>query len=599
MIRNVFIIFYIFFMILNLQAETSNTIIEINDAKKLLTSGKQVYFLEDSTKKLTFEDVLKPENQAKFEKSDKDILNLGLPKNPFWIRINIKNNTDEKIYMQLGESGIWYIDFYKNGKLLNQTGCLRDFSTRMVNSNLFIFDLNVKKIEDVSVLYFRIESKNHLRVPVYIGTPESIFSMNHYNDLLYAMSFGFILIMIAYHIFLLIMTKDKGYLYYVLTFSILLFSYTTIYGNYLFELLNNKFLNAHWLSINNLWFLWMYLYLDSVLSLKKDYPVLFRIIKYQAFFQLILAVLMFVEPYWGSLICYGTANIFHLSVVVILSYLSIKGSISARLILVGASSFLISIIIYIFYSLNILPSNMITNNILIFGNIIEILFSSLALSNKINTYRKEKEKAQEEVIFQAKENQRILSEQNILLENTVKEKTSDLVASYNKLEKIAITDMLTGLYNRRYFNRAAEIEFKNSIREKKYFSLIMFDLDNFKNINDTYGHPIGDEVLIASAKAVFSVVKRPGDVIARYGGEEIIVLLVNTNLAGTKKVAEDIRCEIEQVQVSIPGIKISASFGVYSSVPKIEESFEEYVKYADDGLYKAKQSGKNRVCFIE
>lgn len=597
--RTVFIIFYFLFMIINLQAETSTAVIEINDSKKLYTLGKQLYFLEDSMNKLSFEDILKSENQVKFERSDKDILNLGLPKNPFWIRINIKNNTDEKIYMQLGESGIWYIDFFKNGQLVNQTGSLRDFSTRMVNSNLFIFDLNIKKNENVSVLYFRIESNNHLRVPVYAGTPESIFSMNHYNDLLYAMSFGFIIIMIAYHIFLLIMTKDIGYLYYVLTFTTLLFSYTTIYGNYLFEFFNNKFLNEHWLSINNLWFLWMYLYLDSILRLKKDYPVFFRIIKYQALFQLLLAVLMFVEPYWSSLICYGTANIFHLSVVVILAYLSFKGNISARLVLVGASSFLISVVIYIFYSINILPSNIITDNVLIFGNIIEILFSSLALSNKINTFRKEKEKAQLEVIFQANENQRILSEQNALLEKTVKEKTSDLVASYNKLEKISITDSLTGLFNRRHFNSAAEIEFKNSSREKKYFSIVMMDIDNFKKINDTYGHPVGDEVLIACAKAVLKVVKRPGDVIARYGGEEFIVLLINTNLAGTKKVAEDIRGEIEQVQVSIPGIKISASFGVYSSIPANEESFENYVKTADEGLYTAKQNGKNRVCCIE
>jgi diguanylate cyclase len=586
-------------MIIYLQAESSKSIIEINDAKKLLSSGTQVYFFEDTTKKLTFGDVLKPENQARFEKSDKDILNLGLPKNPFWIRIHIKNNTDEKIYMQLGESGIFFIDFYKNGHLINQTGSLRDFSTRMVNSNLFIFDLDIKKNENVSELYFRIDSNTHLRVPVFIGTLESIYSMNHYNDLLYAMSFGFILIMIAYHIFLLIMTRDKGYLYYVLTFTILLFSYTTIYGNYLYEFLNIKFLNAHWLSINNIWFLWMYLYLDSVLRLKKNYPVLFRIIKYQAFFQLILAVLMFIEPYWSSLICYGTANIFHISVVVILSYLSLKGNISARLILVGASSFLISIIIYIFYSFNILPSNIITNNILIFGNIVEILFSSLALSNKINSLRREKEKAQEEAIFQANENRRILSEQNTLLENIVKEKTSDLLASYNKMEKIAITDSLTGLFNRRHFNSVAEMEFKNSIRGKKYFSLIMMDLDNFKKINDTYGHPVGDEVLIASAKVILSVIKRPGDVIARYGGEEFIVLLVSTNLAGTKKVAEDMRSEIEQIQVSIPEIKITASFGVYSSVPTIGESFEMYVKVADEGLYTAKQSGRNQVCGIE
>lgn len=150
------------------------------------------------------------------------------------------------------------------------------------------------------------------------------------------------------------------------------------------------------------------------------------------------------------------------------------------------------------------------------------------------------------------------------------------------------TDGLTGVANRKYLDsRLTEM-----IKNQKPFSIIMLDIDHFKKVNDTYGHPAGDEVLKQFAKAISKTV-RPGDLVARYGGEEFAVICLDAMHA--LQVAERIRKTIEAnpIQTGAGAIKITASLGVARWGK--EDTVEGLVKRADDFLYKAKQEGRNRV----
>ncbi len=159
-----------------------------------------------------------------------------------------------------------------------------------------------------------------------------------------------------------------------------------------------------------------------------------------------------------------------------------------------------------------------------------------------------------------------------------------------KLEVMAYYDKLTQIYNRAKFRNILEEFINFSNRYKTPLSLIYFDLDHFKDINDTYGHEKGDFVLKEAVKVVKKHL-RESDIIGRWGGEEFLILLPNTDKKGALKVAENIRKAIEKH--SFDGLKLTISFGVTEF--NFNESIDEFIDRADMALYKAKKSGRNRV----
>jgi diguanylate cyclase (GGDEF)-like protein len=167
---------------------------------------------------------------------------------------------------------------------------------------------------------------------------------------------------------------------------------------------------------------------------------------------------------------------------------------------------------------------------------------------------------------------------------------------YEILEKRAVTDELTGLYNKRNFLMRLDEVFADSIRHNKLFSLLIGDLDYFKKINDEYGHITGDRVLKAAAM-IIKETARKSDIVARYGGEEFAVIIPETDIDGGKAAAERIRQALERTKVPGPTslIDISISFGI-ASFPKDGRNTQEIIGKADKALYKAKKEGRNRVC---
>jgi len=171
------------------------------------------------------------------------------------------------------------------------------------------------------------------------------------------------------------------------------------------------------------------------------------------------------------------------------------------------------------------------------------------------------------------------------------------------LLSLATVDPLTKLYNRRFIVSFAETEVKEALRYKRPLSIILLDIDNFKGVNDTYGHPVGDEVI----KMVADVLKteiRETDKAGRYGGEEFIIILPNTPAENALEVAERVRKAIEsrKVPVETEGekieLKVTASIGV-SSLGTHGNTFFELLQAADIALYKAKKEGKNQVQILE
>jgi diguanylate cyclase (GGDEF)-like protein/PAS domain S-box-containing protein len=171
--------------------------------------------------------------------------------------------------------------------------------------------------------------------------------------------------------------------------------------------------------------------------------------------------------------------------------------------------------------------------------------------------------------------------------------------SNKKLKELTVIDSLTGIANRRKFDEYLESEWLRLAREKAPLSLILCDIDCFKLYNDTYGHQSGDRCLQQVAQAIKKTIKRPADLTARYGGEELAVILPNTTPEGAAKVAQDICQQIQELQ--IPHLKstvdsyVTISLGVAGCIPEHDSSAEDLLAQADRNLYKAKETGRNRV----
>ncbi|QGQ98539.1 diguanylate cyclase [Paenibacillus psychroresistens] len=170
------------------------------------------------------------------------------------------------------------------------------------------------------------------------------------------------------------------------------------------------------------------------------------------------------------------------------------------------------------------------------------------------------------------------------------------------LQQLSSIDGLTSIANRRYFDENLEREWRRAIRKKTELSLIMIDIDYFKSFNDTYGHLSGDECIKTVAQVLNSSVNRPGDLAARFGGEEFIVLLPDTELEGAMKVARSIRATVEALQIvhagSLINDYVTVSLGVATISPGVEQTAKELVYAADQVLYEAKQNGRNRISAV-
>lgn len=189
--------------------------------------------------------------------------------------------------------------------------------------------------------------------------------------------------------------------------------------------------------------------------------------------------------------------------------------------------------------------------------------------------------------------------------NTVRDITErkraeeQLREAYHAVEALALTDGLTGLANRRRFDQYLASEWRRGMRDHQPLSVLMIDADMFKAYNDTYGHTRGDSCLKQIAEAAMDVVGRPGDLVARFGGEEFVVVLPNTESEGAVQVAHEI-CEALRGRRlphsgSTAGI-VTVSVGCATLVPQFGKHAPDVVEMADRALYKAKHSGRNQVC---
>ncbi len=414
----------------------ADTITISNQQPLRLAVYGQMEYLLDPSDSLQLADVLA---KGTFRKIDKQIPNFAITTDVLWLRFTVANRTSEP-YLKID---ITYpildeIDFFYPGQdgqyKMIASGDLRPFNERPYNHQNFVFDLNVPA-GGVQTYLLRIQSKEPILVPSYIGTEREILGKLNKDDLFLALYIGVILVMFCYNIFIFFTTKDWSYFYYIFYIATVGFTQICLQGfGYRYWWHDSIFLTAQsvqWGGV--LSGIGVLAFVKNFLHVKSRSPIInkvfwFFIFAYTAVIPLCLA---------GQLsVAYGVIDLLAISVVVfILVYGIIRARRErlARIFIIAWFVFISSIIIFVIKDVGIIPYNIFTSHILLIGSAVEVVLLSFALADKINTYKKEKEESQAEALQVSQENEKLVREQNVVLETRVTERTEALQKANTEL----------------------------------------------------------------------------------------------------------------------------------------------------------------------
>ena len=273
----------------------------------------------------------------------------------------------------------------------------------------------------------------------------------------------------------------------------------------------------------------------------------------------------------------------------------LTGFRAARFFIIASLATLIGAFFTALTVAGLLPYSFVSFHAVEFGLMIDMVLLSLAMADRINLMNIEKEAAQQRAISKDKISRNLLQQAKENLEETVERRTAELVQAKETAELMARIDKLTGVFNRRAFEEQAAVEYIRAKRQRHPLTVILLDIDNFKAINDTYGHKIGDTVLCNIAEVVQKDI-REIDCLGRIGGEEFAILLPETGITQGTEIAERIRHKMMTSSIDLEGHQIcyTSSFGVATLEPD-HPSLEEALRNADKAMYNSKRNGRNLV----
>ena len=352
---------------------------------------------------------------------------------------------------------------------------------------------------------------------------------------------------------------------------------------------------------------------EKVLQLKYHNLAMLRLCRYCAATAFFLILVTPFLSYSVALKLNIIAVLITTSMLMVIAItLSIRGHKLAKLYTLAWSGMLIGSFVTAMMYLGVLYLPILHQTPIMLGLSFEIVFMAAVLAIRYNDERKAKLQIQQEALLQAQriretreEALKIEADSNEKLEQMVQERTLELEIALRelneanqKLTEQNTVDSLTGVKNRAAFDKRLLAEGRLSRRQQTPLAILMIDIDRFKGINDTYGHLAGDQALRLIAQALKEKLRRPSDLVSRFGGEEFAMILPNTAEEGAYQVAELMRETVFQLPLSWEenAIPLTISVGICADIINDDEHIHSLVERADKALYRAKNDGRNRVC---
>jgi hypothetical protein len=414
-------------------------VISFSQTGKIISIGHEVSILEDSSGHMTLEDAVK---SAAYKPATTNVPNLGVSNSVFWVKFVIKNDSrNDRLLLELDQPTIDEAVLYAieaDGRITIQSeGEFKKYTERRYNNQNHIFDLHIEQGE-THTYYLKVRSAEQMVLPMFIGDAKPVMESLMNKDVIFGIFFGIMLVMLLYNLFIYITTKDKGYLYYVLYIFLLSLSQASLSG-YAFRFLWPA---SPWMATNSIYLfpaiagLAAMVFVKEFLQTKTVAPKLTKVLNVLIgiFIIAILCTFFGMKLLSFNLMQLNTAVgslfVLYLSAVVLR-----RGNKSALFFLIAWSILLIGATVFVLKDFGVFPYNNFTSSILAIGSAFEVVLLSFALANKISILRKEREAAQAQTLQAVEENARIVREQNIILEAKVTERTHELKASNEELNK--------------------------------------------------------------------------------------------------------------------------------------------------------------------
>ena len=519
---------------------------------------------------------------------------FGFQDGAFWVHARVLNrNPDEPRWLLVQTYPLSdHIDLYlrhADGRVTHQVGGdTLPFGQRAIRYRHPNFLLDLPAGEPVDILV-RVQSQSSMQVPLVLYTPGAFTELSRDAQLAIGLYYGILVALFFYNLVLWLVLRDASYFWYLFhisAFGLVLFCLNGLGFEYLWP--DNTWLADKSVPLS----IGMHQFARVFLGLGDRWPAGNRvsIVAIAAFACFGIAAL--VLPYRLITPAVSLAVLASILWITVVSVVAVrKRYVPARLFLLSWAMFLAGTAVYTLVAFGVIPKTFFTEYGVQLGSALEMLFLSVALSYRYASLRGE--------------NERIVSEANVQLERKVAQRTRELRSTLDQLEEAharlgesSRRDALTGLYNRSHFHDAFERLLLDCNRERRPLSLLMVDLDYFKSINDEHGHLVGDDVLRAAAGRIEGALAPHDALLARFGGEEFVVVLPRTDLRAAVAVAEEVRRAIASAPCESqhgPPLRVSASVGVHTVVPGTVDDIEDALQVADQALYAAKAHGRDCV----
>ena len=597
-----------------------------------LPLGRSIDVLEDRSGRLGIDDVRRTANEH-FARGATDSLNFGYSDSVWWLRFRLAGDTQPReLLLDIRFPSLDHVDVYAVQRdargsetlVLKRGGDSLVWAAREVRHRNHVFRLSIPADTELGV-YVRVASEGVVTVPVWLWAPAAFAANERDAMTVLGLFYGLVIALFLYNLMLFLALRDRVYLWYVL--------YTGAFGMFLFTF--------DGLAYQHLWpgsVWWANHALATALSLtlafgaqfSRSFLVLARNAPaVDRFSQGVaaLAVLFAFSAATGWMLSYGVIlraiSVVAAVTAMLVLYVSVRevlrGDRPARFFLLAWAALLVSIAVGALRNFALVPTNFFSVYGLHIGLALDIVLLSFALADRIGVIKQEKLTAQAEALATHQALLEATRQNERELEQRIVERTAEINRVNEKLREEALEreglvnrlreqeermrfmaqhDALTGLPNRYSMQERLSLALELAKRNRKHVAVMLVDLDNFKDVNDTRGHPAGDQVLVAVANRLRSSV-RGSDTVARIGGDEFVVLAGELDRPdGAGMIAEKI-ADMVQLPIPVPGgapWSITCSVGI-SVYPRDAQAPAELLAQADHAMYAAKAAKGRRIAY--